>query len=84
MLCLEKIEEEDSNEQKDQNQQLDLPYGPKLAKIPDPEDIAKSKLIKSLDFNPKLSIKQRKCYNAEVSRNIYLVTWADRSGQLIR
>jgi len=51
MLCPEKIEE-DSNEQKHQNQQPDLPYGPKLADIPDPEDIAESEPIKSLDFNP--------------------------------
>jgi len=25
-----------------------------------------------------------RCYGTEVSRNIYLVTWAGRSGQLIR
>jgi len=69
MLHLEKIEEEDSNEQKHQNQQPDLPYGPKLAEIPDPEDIAKSKLIKSLNFNPKLLIQQRKQLKSVIKQN---------------
>jgi len=60
MSCLEKIKEEDSDEQKHQNQQPDLLYGPKLVKIPDLEDIPESELIKSLDFNLKLLIQQRK------------------------
>jgi len=69
LLRPEKIDNEDSDEQKHQNRQPDLPYGPKLAEIPDLEDIAKSKLIKSLNFNPKLSIQQKKQLESVIKCN---------------
>jgi hypothetical protein len=42
-------------EQKYQDQQPDLPYGPKLAEVPLHEEIPSNELLSSLDFNPQLS-----------------------------
>ena len=47
-----------SMEQKYEDQQPDLPNGPKLAEVPEYEDIPKE-LLSSLDFNPKLTESQR-------------------------
>jgi len=69
MLCPEKIKNDESDEQKHQNQWLDLPYHPKLAEITDPEDIAYSELIKSLNVNPKLLIQQWKQLESVIKCN---------------
>jgi len=56
-------------EQDYQDRQPDIPYGPKLAEVPDQEDIPSQELITSLDFNPKLSKHQRSQLEEVVKRN---------------
>jgi hypothetical protein len=46
------------HEQGYQDQQPDLPYGPKLAEVPLHEEIPSNELLSSLDFNPQLSKMQ--------------------------
>ena len=55
---LQKKEAEYSEEQPYQDQQPDMPYGPKLAEVPDGDDIPTRELLSLLDFNPKLSSAQ--------------------------
>ena len=47
-------EDQPSTEQLYQNEQLDVPYGLKLAEVPVHEDTSPKELLLSLDFNPKL------------------------------
>jgi hypothetical protein len=63
------LEEDDSDEQRYQDRQLDLSYGPKLAEVPDSEDIPTRELLSSLDFNPKLSTTQRETLERIVYKN---------------
>ena len=59
--------ENSSIEQKYQDQQPDLPNGPKLTEVPEYEDIPSKELLSSLDFNPKLSESQK----AQLGRIIF-------------
>ena len=57
------------DEQRYQDCQHDLSYRPKLAEIPDSEDILTQELLSSLDFNPKLSTSQWKTLEQIVFKN---------------
>ena len=63
--------ENSSIEQKYQDQQPNLPNGPKLAEVPEYEDIPSKELLSSLDFNPKLSESQR----TQLGRMVQGVIW---------
>ena len=74
LILQEKRSNENSSiEQKYQDQQPDLPNGPKLAEVPEYEDIPLKELLSSLDFNPKLLESQR----AQLGK-IILLGWMNR------
>ena len=62
-------DEKNSSEQEYYNQQSDLPNGPKLAEVPEYEDVPSKELLSSLDFNPKLSLVQRSQLEKVILRN---------------
>ena len=69
ILKKKETEEFKPEEQKYQDQQPDLSYSPKLAEIPDYEDITTKELLSSLDFNPKLSDAQKKALSQVIFKN---------------
>ena len=56
-------------EQAYQDEQPDIPVGPKTAEVPEFEDIASKELVSSIDFNPKLSLAQRAKLEKIVMKN---------------
>ena len=62
-------EEIEPEEQRYQDKQPDLAYGPKLAEIPDYEEVPTKELLSSLDFNPKLSDSQKKALEQVIFKN---------------
>ena len=69
ILKRKEFEEFEPKEQQYQDKQPDLSYSPKLAEIPDYEDIPTKELFSSLDFNPKLSDFQRKILDQIIFKN---------------
>ena len=56
-------------EQAYEDQQPDTSFGPKLAEVPDPQEIPSQELLSSLNFNPKLSATQRIKLEQVIKRN---------------
>ena len=69
VLRKRETEEIEHKEQQYQDSQPDLSYRPKLAEVPDYEDIPTKELLSSLDFNPKLSDSQRKTLMRVILKN---------------
>ena len=73
-------DEENSSEQEYYNQQSDLPNGPKLAEVPEYEDVPSRELLSSLDFNPKLSPLQKSQLEKVILRNLNAFSLDGRIG----
>ena len=56
-------------EQAYEDWQPDTSFGPKLAEVPDPQEIPSKELLSSLDFNPKLLATQRTKLEQVIKRN---------------
>ena len=69
ILRRKETEEIELEEQNYQDKQPDLAYRPKLAEIPEYEEVPTSELLNSLDFNLKLSNSQRKALERVIYRN---------------
>ena len=69
ILRKKETEEIEPEEQQYQDKQPDLAYGPKLAEIPDYEEVPTKELLSSLDFNPKLSDSQKKALEQVIFKN---------------
>jgi len=59
VLKAKELEILEPEEQAYEDQQPDASFGPKLAEVPDPQEIPSQELLSSLDFNPKLLAIQR-------------------------
>ena len=73
--------ENSSIEQKYQDQQPDLPNRPKLAEVPQYEDVPSKELLSSLDFNPKLSESQRAQLGKVILKNTKAFSLDGRIGE---